>query len=69
MNAEPGPTARGERYMTPPIPDRARCPHCGSPTVSHAFTTPDGLRLETHHCPAHGPVCPARVATGCEENP
>ena len=59
MSGEPGPTARGARFMIPPPLDpERRCPRCGRPTTAHGFFTPDGVWLEAHHCPAHGPVCP-----------
>lgn len=39
-----------------------KCPHCQTETTAHNFMTPDGLWLETHHCPTHGAVMPAGEA-------
>jgi hypothetical protein len=50
--------ARGERFMIAPPRVARQCPRCGRETTRHGFFTRDGLWLETHHCPAHGPVCP-----------
>lgn len=36
------------------------CPHCRKATHRHAFLTPDGHWLESHHCTSHGDVIPAR---------
>lgn len=36
------------------------CPHCHRETHCYRFITPDGHRLETHHCRQHGDVAPMR---------
>ena len=38
------------------------CPHCLKPATPHRFMTPDGVVLETWHCPQHGDVYPRRSA-------
>ncbi len=48
--------------MTPviaPMQDDV-CPHCHQETTRHAFITPEGEMIETHHCKAHGDVVSLR---------
>lgn len=51
-----------ERIL-PVRPGAARtCARCGAETTVYGFLTPDGLWLETHHCPTHGAVMPVGEA-------
>lgn len=38
------------------------CPHCKRETSVYAFRSPDGCRIESHHCEEHGDVPPMRSA-------
>lgn len=38
------------------------CPHCKRETAVYRFLTPDGCRIESHHCEEHGDVPPMRSA-------
>jgi hypothetical protein len=47
------------------------CPRCQSRTAVHLFETPDGVLIETHHCPQHGDVVPvrSRCSQPCHDRP
>jgi hypothetical protein len=38
------------------------CPHCLVPLAGYAFTTPDGVRIDSYTCATHGDVVPRRSA-------
>ena len=62
MNPRIAATLAMQRPEHPRAGPRDVCPHCKRETAVYRFLTPDGCRIESHHCEEHGDVPPMRSA-------